>query len=58
MINLILIAIMLALVWLVMRGVEPIYIKPADRRVMDFIELYNEFDDKTETLFDRRSTDD
>ncbi len=55
MINLILIATLLALAWLVMRGVEPIYIKPAERRVMDFYELYNDFDDRTETLFDRRA---
>lgn len=46
-----LIVLMLGGVWLVMRGINV----PIERRVNpDFYRVYNEQEDRTETMFDRR----
>jgi len=51
-----LIAFMLGLVWLVMRKLDiPTRSFNEERRNLDFYRLYNEMDDKTETMFDRRA---
>lgn len=47
---------MLGLVWLVMRKLDiPTRSFNEERRNLDFYRLYNEMDDKTETMFDRRA---
>jgi hypothetical protein len=49
------IVVMLGLVWLITRGLDvPTRNVDKERRNVDFYRLYNEMDDKTETMFDRR----
>jgi len=48
-----LIATMLALVWLVTRNLW-IDVPNRERRSLDYIGAYNQTEDRTETMFDRR----
>lgn len=52
--ELITIAILLGLVWLVMRGLN-MSIRQPRRRVSDYLGPAYDTDDRTETMFDRRT---
>lgn len=52
MVNLGIIAVLLLVVWWVMNGFTILLNR--NRRGVDFYRLYNEQEDRTETMFDRR----
>lgn len=54
--NLIIIAVLLFLAWLVTRNLNVPAANMAERRNLDFYRAYNETEDRTETMFDRRQT--